>query len=312
MTSDLILGVDGGGTSTAAAIAAADDLHNILGRGTAGPSNPQTVGPEAAIEQINQAIESAFSAAGLPPREFASACIGLAGADRVADQAALHEWSDRRQLTGRLLVVNDALPVLYAANPDGCGIALISGTGSFCFGRTRDGETARAGGWGPLFGDEGSAYRIALDGLRAAATSADGRGPATGLTESFLAALKRSSAVDLISAIYDPAMTRARIAALSHVVFDAQSTGDVVAEEILAEAARGLVDQVAAVADRLGFTPGPFALALTGGVLLHRTEFRNRLKTVLEHRGMTAEPIVSVVDPVAGALRIAGQTASCR
>ncbi|MEI3014388.1 MAG: hypothetical protein V8T36_06430 [Ruthenibacterium lactatiformans] len=39
---------------------------------------------------------------------------------------------------------------------------MLSGTGSFATGRDKAGRTATAGGWGPLFSDEGSGYHIGV------------------------------------------------------------------------------------------------------------------------------------------------------
>ena len=60
----------------------------------------------------------------------------------------------------RCLVVNDALVALEAGAPDQPGVVVISGTGSIAYGRNREGEAARAGGWGYVLGDEGSGYWI--------------------------------------------------------------------------------------------------------------------------------------------------------
>ena len=310
MSDDLILGVDGGGTKTVAWIAPADDSQNVLGRGVSGPSNWQVVGEEAAKDHLRRAIEASRADSGLPRRQFAAACIGLAGADREADQKMIRQWAVQQRLTDRLLVVNDALPVLYAATGSGCGVALISGTGSFALGRREDGATVRVGGWGYLLGDEGSAYAIALDGLRAAAKSADGRGPATNLLESLLAALGRKRPEDLIPATYDAAMTRSRIAALCPLVFKSQQSGDSVADQIIANAANCLAQMVAAVAARLQYTPDSFPLALAGGVLLHHRELRNRLQSALRNLRVSADPVVAIPEPVRGALVMSQRAAS--
>ena len=82
-------------------------------------------------------------------------------------------------------------------------------------------------------GDEGSAYAITLDGLRAATRSADGRGPSTSLLDLFLDSLGQDSAQGLITAIYDPAMSRPRLADLSRLVFQAEQAGDSVAATIV-------------------------------------------------------------------------------
>jgi N-acetylglucosamine kinase-like BadF-type ATPase len=57
-------------------------------------------------------------------------------------------------------VVSDAEILLMAGAASGPALALICGTGSIVYGRTVTGELIRAGGWGYLFGDEGSGYAI--------------------------------------------------------------------------------------------------------------------------------------------------------
>src|SRR5687768_9453320 len=169
---DLVLGVDGGGTKTAAWLAIADadpGDDKPIGRGIAGPGNPRAVGFETALSNINAAIHEAFRTAQLPVRKVQAACLALAGADRPAERNRLEQWCTEQDLAGCLVLTNDADPLLAAASRDNFGIALIAGTGSFAFGRDREGQTARCGGWGYLLGDEGSGYSIALTGLRAAA-----------------------------------------------------------------------------------------------------------------------------------------------
>ena len=46
-------------------------------------------------------------------------------------------------------------------------IIVIAGTGSMVFGRNTAGVTARAGGWGYIFGDEGGAFDLVRQALRA-------------------------------------------------------------------------------------------------------------------------------------------------
>src|SRR5207302_776208 len=96
----------------------------------------------------------------------------------------------------------DAALLLAAGTPEGWGVAVVAGTGSMAFARAADGRTARAGGWGPLLGDEGSGYAIALAGLRAAARSADGRAQVTPLTDRLLAAYGLTRPQELIGAVY--------------------------------------------------------------------------------------------------------------
>ena len=92
-TKSLILGVDGGGTSTEAWLA--EPGGDVLGRGTSGPSNAKAVGLEAARRALDEAIRAAFDDAGLEPAPVDVACLGLAGFDRPDDRAVLAGWAER-------------------------------------------------------------------------------------------------------------------------------------------------------------------------------------------------------------------------
>ena len=308
---DLVLGIDGGATKTVAWLAqrAGEIEPPVVGRGTAGPANPQAIGFDAALENLDRAIAAAFDEAGVQPGTVAAAVLGLAGSDRDENRQVLHRWAENRHLARRFRVVTDALPLLVAGSPDGCGIALIAGTGSFCFGQTADGRTARSGGWGYLFGDEGSAYWIAVAGLRAAAESADGRGPPTRLVDALLDRLHLENPRELITAIYPIASDRAGIASLADVVTQSADRGDAAAQQILHTAAAELAAMVAAVARKLDLSATPFPLALAGGVLLGSEKLRDSLRERLGSLGLHPPSMTQVKAPVLGALRLAQQEA---
>jgi len=304
---ELILGIDGGGTETVAWLArrSGADTPQVIGRGTSGGANPQAVGSDAALASLDRAVDEACKEAGAPSEPFAAAVVALAGSDRDEVRQMLTRWADDRRLARRFRVVHDADPVLAAGTPDGSGVALIAGTGSFAFGRTTDGRTARSGGWGYLFGDEGSGYAVALAGLRAVARSVDGRGPATRLVDGFLERLGLEQPEQLVSAIYQSADPRATITSLADVVTRAAEEGDGVAGGILDRAGRELAAMVAAVAGKLEMQDNRFPLALAGGLLTHSGMLRERLSGHLASLNLKAEPVASVPEPVLGALKLA-------
>ena len=312
MQSDqLVLGIDGGGSKTVAWLAARSpkDEPTIVGRGTAGPANPQAVGFDAACENLDRAITAAWAeggaTTGIIAQPFAAAVLALAGSDRQENRDVLHRWADDRRLARRFRVVHDALPVLAAGSDEDWGVGLISGTGSLAFGKARDGRSARAGGWGFLFGDEGSGYAVALAGLRAAAQATDGRGPKTTLSEALLARLDIERPEELVRAVYRFADNRRRIASLARVVTAAATRHDPVAVEILQQAARDLAAMVGAVARKLHFAEEAFPLAVAGGLLLGSQELRGHLESELTRMALHPEPIAMVVDPVLGAVKLA-------
>ncbi len=304
-TNNLVLGIDGGGTKTLAWLAAIDGDAAPVGAGLAGPGNFQAVGIEAALENLGAAVDAAFADAGTTPGPVVAAVVGLAGSDRDENRKILNDWADERQLAHKLRVVNDALPIVAAGSPDGWGIGLISGTGSLCFGQTSDGRQARSGGWGYLFGDEGSAYALATAGLRAAAQAADGRGPQTRVLEGLLKALDISRPSDLVRSVYGIAGDRAKVASLASVITEAACQGDEVAKQIIDDGARELAAMVRAVAQTLNLDAAPFPLALTGGVLCNNQSVQANLESHLQELNLRPAPITIVEQPVAGAVKLA-------
>lgn len=309
-----VLGMDGGGTKTVAWLARCTpgSEPSVIGRGSAGPANPQTVGLAQATENLDRAVAAARDDAGVEAGPLAAAVLALAGSDRDEVRGPLEDWAQQRQLARRFRVVHDALPVLTAGSPDGSGAALIAGTGSLAFGRSRDGRTARAGGWGFRFGDEGSGYAIAVAGLRAAAKCADGRGPDTLLLRRLLERLALRDPAELISAISRLAADQAAVAALAEVVTAAADDGDRVADRIVDEAAAELAAMVAAVVRRIDLPAAGFPLALAGGTILGSENLQRHLGVHVGSLGLRPDPVATVPDPVVGAVKLAQADAAAR
>jgi N-acetylmuramic acid 6-phosphate etherase len=301
---DLVLGIDGGGTHTVALLARANE-NGILGRGEAGPSNLQSVGETQALQALGRAIQQAWTAAGLSPRPVSVACLGLAGAGREEDRRIIQNWAERHQVARRIQVTTDAALLLAEGTPEGWGVAVIAGTGSIAFGQSADGRRARAGGWGPLLGDEGSAYGIVRAALAAVARAADGRGPATSLRKSLLDAMSLSEPSDLVRAVHAERWDRAALAGLAPVIFAAATAGDAVAEHILMHHAGELALAAASVARELFGQPGPLPLALAGGLFVAHADYQARFLRALEKLHVPIGPTQVVSEPARGALRLA-------
>jgi N-acetylmuramic acid 6-phosphate etherase len=300
----LLLGVDGGGSKTTAAIALVGEPAEpqILGRGAGPASNPRRVGFDAAYDAIEQAVDSAFTSAGLSRRPVSAACLGIAGCGRPVEREQLRNWAWSNSLANRVAVVHDALPVLAAGCPQGVGIALIAGTGSLAYGRSSNGAIARAGGWGYAFGDEGSGYWIGIESLRAVTQAADGRGPATRLTDAFLATLGLSEPSQLVETLVQSMLDVARIASLAPLAIEAAAQGDDVARAIISQAANELASMVKSVARKLDLKS--FDLALAGGLLSSTTPLASEVLKRLRGDSSIAT-FTHVPDPLLGALRIA-------
>jgi N-acetylmuramic acid 6-phosphate etherase len=294
---DLVLGIDGGGTSTVA-ILAEHATGTILGRGVAGPSNINSVGQATACQALGDAIEKAFQKAGRPQGTVASCCLGLAGAGQAAGEQVIRQWAEQFRIASRIQVTTD-VALLFEALPEKSGIAVIAGTGSIVVGRASDGRMKRAGGWGPLLGDEGSSYRIAVAALSAIAHSVDGILPPTRLCDLFLTHFCVPTPHDLIPIIYRGDCNRTKLAALAPLVIQTAEEGDGVAFELVKQQATALAGTTRAVMKQLGFsTPG--SLALAGGLLVgseyYRQEFLDQVRP---------DAFVIVSEPALGAVSLA-------
>ncbi len=301
-----LLGVDGGGTTTEAWLS--EPGCRVLGRGKSGPSNAKAVGLDTARRALDAAIRAAFDDAHLAPAPVDVACLGLAGFDQPGDRRILAGWAEEARWADRLVSANDGDLVIAAGIPEGWGIGVIAGTGSIAVGRTPDGRSARAGGWGHKIGDEGSAYAVVREALRLLARRADGRDPPPAgrdvLSERLLAALGVTQASQIVASIYTPDFDHARMASLAPEVLAACVASPEAAQRLLAPAGGALAEMIAAVARSLGWFSGVLPLAAAGGFLLSATAVLQAMTGGLTQQGYQAV-VTLVPDPVRGAVLLA-------
>jgi N-acetylglucosamine kinase-like BadF-type ATPase len=223
---------------------------------------------------------------------------------RADDREVFYDWLRQQWPGAAFRVANDAELVLAAGSDAGWGLAVIAGTGSIAYGRNAAGVIIRAGGWGPLLGDEGSGYAIGRAALRAAVSSHDGRAAPTSLLAAILAYWNLSDATALIGKAYRPPLAASEVASLAVLVEDAAQAGDAVAAAILAEAGNDLAVTAAAVAWRLGLA-GETPCAVAGSVLVKGRRVLETFEAGLAGAGLTPKPLVRVEEAALGAVRLA-------
>ncbi len=301
------LGVDGGQSSTNAMIG--DESGRVVGFGRGGPCNhvKASEGRAKFTGAILGCLADAFKQASLDPGtiRFASACLGFSGGP--ADKEAILRDLLRAD---NMHVTHDAAIALSGATAGDPGIIVIAGTGSIAFGRNARGETARAGGWGYVFGDEGGGFDLTRQALRAVLRHEEGWGPATILRPILLKETGASDANDLLHRFYTTDFPRPRIAAFSKLVDIAANAGDPVAVQLLKEGAGELAAYAQAVRHRLFLDPDPISVAYIGGVFRSRILLQ-RFRAILEGDGQICV-VAPRYGPAAGALieayRMAGLT----
>ncbi len=256
-----VIGIDAGGTKTVCLLA---DERGAIVAEARGPGANLHVAGELAVEKVlREVMEEAIAGRGVTP---AAICLGIAGVDREDEARTVHAIMRRIGRRSRVVVVNDALIALTAGARDDPGIVIIAGTGSIVYGRNARGEAARAGGWGHMIGDEGSGYWIGREALTAVMRGADGRGPATQLTEDVLRHFNIEDVSRLPRIVYDREQPRMSVAAIGPIVQRASEQGDAVATRMLERAADELLLAARSVATRLEMRGDPFTFYLAGGV----------------------------------------------
>jgi N-acetylglucosamine kinase-like BadF-type ATPase len=295
----LYLGIDGGQSSTTAVIG--DESGRVLGEGTAGPCNHVGASERRAkfLAAVGDSVQQAARAAGLDTGDnapvFEAVCAGFSGG--AADKDSL-----TRELiqANRYLITHDAHIALTGATGGQSGVIVIAGTGSIAYGRNAAGKSARAGGWGYLFGDEGGAFDIVRQAIRAALRQEEEWGGPTTLGAALIEATGAANVNDLLHRCYTPDFPREKVASLAPLVVLAAGLGDAAAAGILDGAAQDLATIAAAVRQQLFFPEETSTLHYIGGVF--RSEFlltRFRMLAELDDVTRVLPPIYS---PVRGAL----------
>jgi N-acetylglucosamine kinase-like BadF-type ATPase len=297
----LIAGVDGGGTKTEVTIGTVRGDGMIVACGTkvVGPGNLHSATPESIGRTCHEALQGLL--AGKPLQAI---CFAMAGAGDPVLAHRLEDWATQYHLANRIIVTHDARSLIAAGTTNDEGIALIAGTGSMAYCRTNQGTEDRCGGWGFMFGDEGSAYDLAIAALRHAVATLDGRQP-------------RSMLVDLISRHFQPvpprgwlkvlqSQPRNQIADLARLVTQAAQAADPVAQGLIGHSAQCLSELVVTLAKR-HWSGQPIELVLAGGLARNVTGLRDQIEQSIIEQGVPLRATMLVEHPALGALRLAGQ-----
>jgi N-acetylglucosamine kinase-like BadF-type ATPase len=305
-----VLAVDGGGTKTE--VACADMDGKLISSSISGPTSLAATNFEnaslnftAAITQIIQKLPS--------DAECQSIVLGLAGLDTEKEvQFAKHFFQQKLQTLlphSSLQVMNDIRFVLAAGSTQPNAVALISGTGSQCFGQNEAGETARVSGLDYLLSDQGSGYEIGRQVLRGATQSFDGRIPKSMLEQLVLNHFQVASFPELKETIYSPPLLKTQIAELAPLCFAALDQGDPLATAIINKIMEDLVVMVKTVIVRLHLEHSTAEVITSGSIIKLPHVFstvKDKVKMLFPQ--ITVKPIE--IAPVQGGIKIALQSLS--
>ncbi|SDA20187.1 N-acetylglucosamine kinase [Sphingomonas sp. NFR15] len=281
----LYLGIDGGGTKTE--FVCIDQTGAVRARALTGTTYHLQVGLDEAVARLAKGIDAICAQLSVSREQFGYVFFGLPafGEDAVVDPLLRAACG---QLLGHDRYACDNDMVCGWAGSLACadGINLVAGTGSIAYGE-RQGRKARAGGWGEIFSDEGSAYWIAIQGLNLFTRMSDGRVAEGPLRRAFVEAFDLGADLDICARVMgERGLARDEIAALAPIVSRAAADGDIEAAAILERAAVELVEIAHALRGKLGFLADEtVSLSWSGGVLTKLAEVREPFLRGLEQRG---------------------------
>ena len=298
-----VVGVDGGATKTVAAVL--DIESGLVHVGRSGPSNPYTVGFDAASRSIDAAIHRAVDAAGIDVANVHAAVFGIASADFPAEIDMLERELRPALRSCDHLIVNDVVIAWAAGTLARPGIAVISGTGSNCIGVDDSGAAWRCGGWGHIIGDEGSGYAIGLEAVKALTRYRDGRDPSTSMTPLVLAHFGVES-IEAATVVVQAGLAKDEIAALALHVATAARAGDPAATRILATAGSALAELVLATIAQLHFRSS-IEIATIGSTFRSGSSLTGPMQQAIHVLEPTAHLVEPILTPVGGALLLAAR-----
>ncbi|MCE5291260.1 MAG: ATPase [Nocardiaceae bacterium] len=284
-----VLGLDIGGSKTQAV---RSESGTVVAEALSGSANVTSVGTVEAGHQLDAIV------ARVGNHDIDAVCAGAAGIDTPAGERRLRDLLSSRFPGAKIRIVHDSQLILAAAGLTD-GIAVISGTGSVAWGRAGT-ESARAGGWGYLLGDEGSGYWIGREAVRHTLARIDRNEHPDRLGQEIAADCGLQSTAELLDHFYAQPERR-YWAGRARVVFELAKTGDAECLTIIDQAARHLANLAISVGKRLD-TAVPVVLA--GGLAVHQPALQRGVRRHLaEHR--INDVRILTVDPVRGAIEIA-------
>jgi len=281
----LILACDCGATGTRAGLY--NEGGGLLSECEGGPANAVEHGAlhcATLIAGLGRTLAKSVGA-----EQVDEAAAGVAGAARPHLRGLIAQ-AGREMLGARRVRVTDDLHPILLANADGlAAIVVTAGTGSSVLATAGRGRDLIVGGHGRVFGDDGSAYGLAVAGLRAAANVFDGAGPETDLVDLLPDAAGLEGFDQLAEWAADA--SKSEIAALAHAVVKAAVANDKVAFQTIRQQAGLLAEQALTAARRLGL-PAKTPVFMNGSLFSESEYYANAFTLAFEGKKPALSPVL--------------------
>ena len=290
------LGVDIGATKSHALIA--DAQGHAIGFGTYGPGSYEIVEWEGLQEALHAIIEGALTSAGITTSQISGAGFGIAGYDWPSELEGHVQAISTLGLSAPYGLVNDTMVGLIAGATEGWGVGVVSGTGSNCWGRDRAGHEGHVTGGGQMFAEYAGGADIVARAVQAISLAWSRRGPATRLTEAFVAHVGAKSTLDLLEGLYVEQYHLSSPAA--PLVFQVAAEGDAVALDVIRWAGRELGSLAVGVIRQLHFESLDFEVVQIGSVYNGNPLLGETMMATIHAVAPGARPVRLTVPPVVG------------
>jgi N-acetylglucosamine kinase-like BadF-type ATPase len=296
----LFLGVDGGGSKTAALLA--DEHGQVVGTGLGGAANYHIVGLEQTVASVRQAVEAA-----LQGRTPDAVCYCMAAADMPYDFEQLRGALSALGLTCPAVVHNDVISIFRAGSRFPYGVGVVCGTGFNAGGISKAGREFRLPALGSVTGDRAGGAHLGMGAMGAAFRAWDGRGQQTMLADAILQTFNAPDFETLAERYVQHEIEYEVIVELAPLVFETAERGDPVAQTMIREQGIELGTAANAVLRRLELTGDDCDVVLGGSVIYGKGDLLMNTVNEVVH-GVNPAAVVKRLDvpPVAGAVLLAG------
>ncbi len=233
-----ILAIDGGGTRTRAGLYTPDG--ELLAEGETDPTNLTASAPDSAAQVIAD-MGKRLAKQAQSEITTVSAAISGAGRSNFAGVVA-NKLAELLQIS-KVLITSDALALYFANCTKSKPLLVIAGTGSSVIARGKNGSPLIIGGLGPILGDEGSAYKIAIEAISRADDDPE-----------LLQALKAAADIRDYNrfVLWVQSERKERVAALAPVVLSLAQNGNTLACKCIKHQASLLAGQTWTAVSRAG------------------------------------------------------------
>jgi N-acetylglucosamine kinase-like BadF-type ATPase len=301
------LGIDIGGSKSHALIA--DEAGQAVGFGKAGAGSWEAVGYPILTEVLQSITSQALDMAGLTAGQVTGAGMGIAGYDWPSQLPAHMEAISTLGLHCPIEVVNDAMIGILAA-AEGCwGVSVVAGTGTNCWGRTRQPpRIARmVGGGGHWSGEPSGSVGLVLEAMRAVTFEWNKRGPATALTPVFMQHFGVSTLDELVEKVH---LSRHRFQPKDVLmVFQVASQGDIQALEAIAHMGCGLGEMAWGVINQLEIKDLTFDVVMIGSLWNGHPLLAQKFGETVNRHAPHARMVRLTVPPVVGGVLLGMEAA---